>query len=90
MVFPKREGWFTEFYEEMQSWIPAGFRAWPPHEERATALRTWTPGFIDGLFQTRAYARAHLLTATVVPERVTRSLTGTLRPPSRTGMRAGG
>jgi transcriptional regulator with XRE-family HTH domain len=61
-VFPERSGYFLEYYEESQTWTPAGFRSWAEHEDRARNLRVWSPGVIDGLLQTEAYARAMLRT----------------------------
>jgi transcriptional regulator with XRE-family HTH domain len=61
-VFPERRGYFLEYYEESQTWTPAGFRSWAEHEDRARNLRVWSPGVIDGLLQTEAYARAMLRT----------------------------
>jgi transcriptional regulator with XRE-family HTH domain len=62
-VFPERRGWFLEYYEESKSWVPAGFRSWAEYEDKAVTIRTWTPGVIDGLLQTEAYARALLETS---------------------------
>jgi lambda repressor-like predicted transcriptional regulator len=62
-VWPERRGWFLEYYEESKSWIPAGFRSWAEYEDKAVSIRTWTPGFLDGLLQTRDYARAQLETS---------------------------
>jgi transcriptional regulator with XRE-family HTH domain len=61
-VFPERRGYFLEYYEESKSWTPAGFRDWTEHEDRARNLRVWSPGVIDGLLQTPAYAREMLRT----------------------------
>ncbi len=63
-LFPERRGWFTDWFLESQSWseIPAGFRSWGDLEERATSLRVWSPGAVDGLLQTEDYARALLRT----------------------------
>ena len=61
-VFAERKGWFTEYYEESKSWMPAGFRDWPELESKAKKLHVWTPGIIDGLVQTEAYASALLAT----------------------------
>lgn len=74
-VFPERRGWFAEFYEESRSWMPAGFRNWGEYEDRATELRVWSPGIIDGLAQTEGYAQAMLsvhpgVTAEVVQTRL--------------------
>jgi DNA-binding XRE family transcriptional regulator len=59
-VFPERQGWFSSWHSESQSWpeIPATFRSWPDYEDRATTFRAWTPGIVDGLCQTEDYARA--------------------------------
>ena len=61
-LFPGRRGWFTDWYQESRSWaeVPAGFRSWSELEDRATSLRVWSPGVIDGLLQTEDYARALL------------------------------
>ena len=41
-VFPEKQGWFSVWHGESQSWpeIPAAFRSWPDYEDRTTALRT--------------------------------------------------
>lgn len=64
-VFPERGGWFTAWHGESQSWpeIPATFRSWPDYEDRATAVRDWTPGIMPGLTQTEGYASALIATA---------------------------
>jgi hypothetical protein len=63
-VFPEKQGWFSNWHSESQSWpeIPATFRSWPDYEDRATTLRVWTPGIVDGLVQTEDYARALIAT----------------------------
>jgi hypothetical protein len=61
-AWPDRRGWFLEYYEDSKSWIPASFRNWAEYENKATIVRSWTPGFIDGLLQTEAYACAQLKT----------------------------
>jgi hypothetical protein len=61
--FPERRGWYLQYYEESKSWVPAGFRDWSEHENAATVIRAWSPGFIHGLLQTSDYARAQLETA---------------------------
>jgi transcriptional regulator with XRE-family HTH domain len=66
-AFPERRGWFLEFYDESQSWAPAGFRDWPEHEDRATSLRVWMPGIVHGLLQTEDYARALIAAVPRVP-----------------------
>lgn len=65
-VFSDRKGWFTEYFNELQEWaeIPATFRNWADYEERSATLLAWTPGIIDGLAQTEAYARAQIATET--------------------------
>jgi transcriptional regulator with XRE-family HTH domain len=60
VAFPERNNWFSEYYEESKSWVPAGFRSWAEYEDRATDLLTWSPGIVDGLAQTEGYARALL------------------------------
>jgi transcriptional regulator with XRE-family HTH domain len=60
VAFPERRGWFSEYYEESKSWMPAGFRSWAEYEDKATELLVWAPGIIDGLAQTEDYARALL------------------------------
>jgi transcriptional regulator with XRE-family HTH domain len=59
-VFPERKGWFLEYYSELRGWseVPARFKDWGEHEDRAKNLRVWQPGIIDGLLQTEDYARA--------------------------------
>jgi hypothetical protein len=61
-VFPERRGWFLEYYEEMRTWAPPGFRDWPEYEDKAIRLSDWWPSMISGLLQTEAYARAYLET----------------------------
>jgi transcriptional regulator with XRE-family HTH domain len=62
-VFPERNGWFLEFYDESKSWAPAGFRDWQEYEDKAVRLHAWSPGVIHGLLQTEDYARALLETS---------------------------
>jgi transcriptional regulator with XRE-family HTH domain len=62
-VFPERRGWFTEYYEESKSWVPAGFRSWTEYEDKAVTLRDWTPSIMTGLLQTEDYARGLLETS---------------------------
>jgi transcriptional regulator with XRE-family HTH domain len=59
-VFPERQGWFSNWQDDSQSWpeIPAAFRHWPDYEDRTTTLRVWMPGIVHGLLQTEDYARA--------------------------------
>jgi transcriptional regulator with XRE-family HTH domain len=59
-VFPERQGWFSEFYDESRQWpeVPASFKSWPEYEDKASNLRDWSPSIVTGLLQTEAYARA--------------------------------
>jgi transcriptional regulator with XRE-family HTH domain len=59
-VFPERKGWFLEYYSELLGWseVPARFKDWGEHEDKAVSLRVWEPGIISGLLQTEDYARA--------------------------------
>ena len=59
-AFPERKGWFLEYYSELRGWseVPARFKDWGEHEDRARSLRVWQPGIVDGLLQTEDYARA--------------------------------
>lgn len=59
-VFPERQGWFSEFYDESRHWpeVPASFKSWPEYEDKATTLRDWSPSIVTGLLQTEGYARA--------------------------------
>ncbi len=61
-VFTERRGWFTNFYDESRTWMPAGFRDWTEIESAAALLRVWSPGVVHGLLQTEAYARTFLET----------------------------
>jgi transcriptional regulator with XRE-family HTH domain len=49
--------WYTDWYTESRSWMPPGFRDWPELELKAPRLSLWSPGILDGLVQTEAYAR---------------------------------
>jgi transcriptional regulator with XRE-family HTH domain len=62
VAFPERKNWFSEYYEESKSWMPAGFRSWAEYEDKATELLAWSPGIVDGLAQTEGYAHAVLST----------------------------
>jgi Domain of unknown function (DUF5753) len=64
-VFPERQGWFSTWHSESQSWpeIPATFKSWLDYEDLSTSLRAWTPGIVDGLCQTESYGRALMATA---------------------------
>lgn len=68
VVFPERKKWFSEYYEDSKSWVPAGFRSWPENEDMATSLRVWSPGIMHGLIQTPDYARAVLSVSTGVTD----------------------
>jgi hypothetical protein len=59
-VFPERRGWFSEYYQEMRTWAPPGFRDWPEYEDRASTIREWSPMVVTGMLQTADYARAML------------------------------
>ena len=72
-VFPERRGWFCEYYEESKSWVPAGFRSWPEYEDKAAALRVWSPGIVHGLVQTADYARAVLAASPEVSDEIVAS-----------------
>jgi transcriptional regulator with XRE-family HTH domain len=61
-LWSERKGWFSEYYGESKSWVPAGFRNWPEYEDKAATLRVWSPGVIDGLLQTEDYANTFLRT----------------------------
>jgi transcriptional regulator with XRE-family HTH domain len=69
-AFPRRNGWFREYYEDNKSAIPPGLRSWAEHEDRAARLSVWCPGTVHGLFQTEAYARVFLSTLPSVPGEV--------------------
>jgi hypothetical protein len=62
-AFPQRNGYFTEYYEESRTWMPAGFRDWTEHEEKTSTLRDWSPTVVTGLLQTADYARSVLETS---------------------------
>jgi Domain of unknown function (DUF5753) len=55
-VFPKRNGWFHDYYEESKTWMPPGFRDWPEIENKALRICVWSPSVIDGLLQAESYA----------------------------------
>jgi lambda repressor-like predicted transcriptional regulator len=59
-VFPERRQWFREYYEELRTWAPPGFRDWPEHEDRTLTIREWSPMVVTGMLQTENYARAVL------------------------------
>lgn len=56
-AFERRDHYYAEYYEESKSWMPAGFRDWAEHEDRARELLVWAPGIVDGLAQAADYAR---------------------------------
>src|ERR1700722_10585846 len=70
VVFPERNGWFVEYYQESRTWMPPGFRDWPEYENKAARLAEWSPGIITGLLQTADYARGLLETASGVTAEV--------------------
>ena len=72
-VFPERKGYFTELYEEMRTWAPAGFRDWQEYEDKAARLHDWTPSIVTGLLQTSDYASALLETSPGVASEVVAS-----------------
>lgn len=69
-VFTERRGWFSEYHRDSREWAPPGYRSWAEYENAARSLRTWTPGVLDGLVQTEAYARTQLETVRDVPPEV--------------------
>lgn len=74
-AFPDREGAFTELYEASRSWVPAQFRQWAEFEDQSRRLLVWSPGIVDGLLQTRDYARGILSARSDNDEIVTSRLT---------------
>ena len=87
-VFPGRRGWFSEYYRESKSWVPAGFRSWAEYEDKAVTLRTWSPGILHGFTQTSDYARALLETVPgVTDEMVTARLASRMERQRRVLMR---
>jgi transcriptional regulator with XRE-family HTH domain len=76
-VWPERNGWFLDYYNESREWLatPPWFRPWIPLEAAATELRVWQNEVVPGLLQTEDYARAIMslepgLTQEVAAERV--------------------
>jgi transcriptional regulator with XRE-family HTH domain len=63
-AFVERNGWFSEYYAEMQTWseVPAAFKDWAELEEKADQIHDWWPSIVSGLLQTEDYARALLST----------------------------
>jgi transcriptional regulator with XRE-family HTH domain len=59
-AFPKRRGWFSDWYDESRTWAegPSGFRSWAEIEAKAETLHVWSPGIVHGLLQTEDYAYA--------------------------------
>lgn len=77
VAFPERKKWFSEYYEESKSWMPAGFRSWAEYEDKAAELLVWSPGIIDGIAQTEDYARVLLsIYPGVTDEMISVRLTG--------------
>jgi transcriptional regulator with XRE-family HTH domain len=77
-VWPERNGWFLDYYNESREWLatPPWFRPWLPIEAAATDFRDWSYDVVPGLLQTEDYAQATLslepgVTPEVVVERVT-------------------
>lgn len=79
---------FTEFYEDSKSWAPPGFRDWAEYEDKAVALRAWSPGVLHGLVQTEDYARALLETSGAAGEVVATRLTSRMERQRRLFARA--
>ncbi|MBO0820553.1 MAG: helix-turn-helix transcriptional regulator [Nocardiopsaceae bacterium] len=69
-TFTHRKGWFSEYQRDSQAWTPPGYRHWAEYETPAALIRAWSPGGMNGLVQTEAYARALLATMPDVPEAV--------------------
>jgi hypothetical protein len=69
-VFPGRNGWFTEFFEESRGWLalPAWLRDWASHEQGTRVLRDWCPSIVTGLLQTEDYAQAVIETGPCITE----------------------
>lgn len=70
IVFPERQGWFTDYHRDSRSWTKPGYRDWSERELSATALRAWTPGLIHGYVQTQDYAYTLLSKFPGVPQEV--------------------
>jgi transcriptional regulator with XRE-family HTH domain len=75
IAFPERKGWFAEYYRESSTWaeVPAAFRSWAEHEEKASSVRDWMPSVVTGLLQTEDYARALLSTSPGAGDETVRS-----------------
>jgi Domain of unknown function (DUF5753)/Helix-turn-helix domain len=69
-VFPERNGWFHEFWQESKGWmaLPAWLRDWASHEQSTRVLRDWCPSIVTGLLQTEDYARCTSATTPMVGE----------------------
>jgi Domain of unknown function (DUF5753)/Helix-turn-helix len=79
---PSRQGWFTEYWQELQSWseVPSWFKPWGEVEMQTTVLHDWSPGVVHGLLQTEGYATEQIalrpdITAEQVAERVANRMT---------------
>jgi transcriptional regulator with XRE-family HTH domain len=89
-AFPERKGWFTEYYSELRGWseVPARFKDWGEHEDRARSLYVWEPGIINGLLQTEGYARALInVVPRVAPDAATARLASRMERQRRVLMR---
>jgi hypothetical protein len=72
-AFPERRNWYTDYFNDLQKWseVPSWFKPWHEFEMNASSLRSWSPGSIDGLMQTEAYARAQIgLAPGITPDQV--------------------
>jgi transcriptional regulator with XRE-family HTH domain len=69
-VFPERRGWYLQWLDDIRTApeVPATFRSWSDYEDNSATLRLWTPLIVDGLFQTKDYARALIALAGVSGE----------------------
>jgi transcriptional regulator with XRE-family HTH domain len=85
--FPARDGWFLDYYQESRSWVPAAFKLWQEHEDKAARLYVWSPGILHGLVQTSAYMRSILSAAGVSDDVVTARLTARVERQRRVLMR---
>lgn len=74
-VYPERNGWFQEYYAELQTWseVPAAFKDWGELEDKAAVLRNWSPSVVAGLLQTEPYAEALLRTYPAVSDETVKS-----------------
>lgn len=61
-VFPERDGYFLEHYQESRTWMPPGFREWAEHESKTSTLKYWSPTVVTGPLQTERYAERVLQT----------------------------